>query len=513
VTTEDGSDSASTTAEFLPPIRTGETPEVPALTIAFHPNMGRIGHTARLTGLLLGRPVTVGRRDPLFRGGGTEGESPLSAGHISREPFALQPTRDGLLLRPGQAPLRIDGHDTSGEVRLSDERVKHGVVVTLADRVVLLLQTVGPPGPGAAAPELVGRAATMLALQDQLAKVADTDTPILIRGESGVGKELVAQAIHTLARRPGPILAVNMATIPASTAASELFGHMRGAFTGADREHKGLFERAHGGTVFLDEVGATPYDVQAMLLRVLETSQLYRLGGTRPVTVDVRVVAATDAALEAAVEAGDFRRPLLHRLARFVLTVPALRDRREDIPRLWGHFLRDELDKLGEGHRLAPAGKGEHPWHPAWLMERLLLWSWPGNVRELRNMASQLALASRGEDRAATEAIAPRLEPAEGHARSVAPVELTEDTALEALRATGFSVAAASRRLGVPNATLHDLIRRSTRIRRAGDLSREEIMAALEAADGDARHAAHSLEVSERGLRLRMKALSIPPVR
>ena len=190
------------------------------------------------------------------------------------------------------------------------------------------------------------------------ARAAASRATILIRGESGTGKELLARAIHYASpRRRGPLVAVNVAALPETLLESELFGHERGAFTGADREHRGRFELADGGTLFLDEIGDLPRGTQVKLLRVLQEQAFERLGGTRPIKVDVRVVAATHRDLEAMVRAGEFREDLFYRLNVVAITLPPLRERREDIPLLVDHFLRRFADEGKAAQRL-PRGDG-----------------------------------------------------------------------------------------------------------------------------------------------------------
>ncbi len=220
---------------------------------------------------------------------------------------------------------------------------------------------------------IVGEAAATVALRDLVARVAPSEATVLIRGESGTGKEVVARAIHDLsARAEGPFVAVNCAAIPETLLESELFGHRKGAFTGADQDREGLFEAAAGGTLFLDEIGEAGAGVQAKLLRVLEERRLNRVGDPREREVDVRVIAATNLPLEEAIRAGGFRADLFYRLAVFPVDVPPLRERLEDLPGLAGFF----LERLGRRDTTLPAAT----------LQRLRTHPWPGNVRELRNL-------------------------------------------------------------------------------------------------------------------------------
>ncbi|MBD3220504.1 response regulator [bacterium] len=220
---------------------------------------------------------------------------------------------------------------------------------------------------------LVGESAATAALRDLVARVAPSEATVLIQGESGTGKEVVARAIHDLsARTEGPFVAVNCAAIAETLLESELFGHRKGAFTGADQDREGLFEAAAGGTLFLDEIGEAGGGVQAKLLRVLEERRLNRVGDPREREVDVRVIAATNRPLEEAIREGGFREDLFYRLAVFPVDVPPLRDRLDDLPQLAGHFLA----RLGRPGATLPAAT----------LQRLRAHPWPGNVRELRNL-------------------------------------------------------------------------------------------------------------------------------
>ncbi len=224
---------------------------------------------------------------------------------------------------------------------------------------------------------MVTGAAVMKDLFAVLERVARTDAPVLVRGETGAGKELVATAIHRLSRRSsGPFRAINCAALPAALLESELFGHVRGAFTGAVRDRQGHFELAHGGTLFLDEVAEIPLELQAKLLRVLESGQITPVGGRSPITVDVRIVSATHRALRREAEAGRFRADLMYRLRVIPVRLPPLRDRGGDIRVLVPRFLA-ELNEHGD-RRI----EGVSPE----AMALLEAWPYPGNVRELRNV-------------------------------------------------------------------------------------------------------------------------------
>ncbi|MBX7187509.1 MAG: sigma-54 dependent transcriptional regulator [Vicinamibacteria bacterium] len=232
---------------------------------------------------------------------------------------------------------------------------------------------------------LVGRTASMLAVYKQIAMAADAATPILIVGETGTGKELVARAIHSFGKVSGrPFEALNCAVVPETLLASELFGHVKGSFTGAVADKKGLFEVANGGTVFLDEIGETTPGLQVSLLRVLQEGEIRPVGGTRTVKVNARVLAATNRDLDLEVAEKRFRQDLFYRLSAFVIRVPPLRERREDIPLLVLAFLRNACARAGRHVELTPAA-----------VDLLSSHSWPGNVRELENTIERLVLTTR----------------------------------------------------------------------------------------------------------------------
>ncbi len=341
-----------------------------------------------------------------------------------------------------------------------------------------------------------------------------------------MGKELVARALHlNSSRSKGPFEAVNMAAIAPSLAASELFGHARGAFSGADRKHAGCFERAHGGTLFLDEVGDTPSDVQPMLLRTLETGEVMGVGASSAQRVDVRVVSATDADLDGGVERGAFRAPLLHRLAGFQIKVPPLRERREDIGRLFYHFVRGELERLGDLPRLT--AESAFPWVPVELVGILARYRWPGNVRQLRNVARQLVIASRGAERMVYERLLPELlpgreerpapspddtappaSPTPVHKSYRSPQEVSEEELVETLRRFQWRLAPAAEALGLSRTAMYHRVEASARVRKAAEIPEAEVRETLAAHPGLA-DAAASLEVSEHALKIRMRALRI----
>jgi len=234
--------------------------------------------------------------------------------------------------------------------------------------------------------QLWGRSSAMQRIYEQVARVSVTAVTVFITGESGTGKEVVARTVHDLSRRRNrPFLAVNCGAISPNLIESEIFGHEKGSFTGADKQHQGFFERAHGGTLFLDEITEMPIELQVKLLRVLETGMFMRVGSTTNHESDVRVIAATNRAPEAAVAAGKLREDLLYRLNVFPIDLPPLRDRLEDIPLLAEHFLQDICHREGHAKRFSPQA-----------IQKLGLHRWPGNVRELRNVVQRAYVMASG---------------------------------------------------------------------------------------------------------------------
>jgi two-component system response regulator AtoC len=301
---------------------------------------------------------------------------------------------------------------------------------------------------------VVGRSEAMLQVYKTAARVASTDATVLIQGESGTGKELVARAIHTASpRASGPFVAVDCGAIAEGVLESELFGHARGAFTGAQVARRGLFEEAHHGTLFLDEIGDIGQNLQARLLRALQEGTIRRVGTNEPIAVDVRIVAATNRDMEAAVKQGSFRADLYYRLHVVSIRIPPLRERREDIPLLAEHFAQKH--GRAEGSAISPEAR-----------EFLIAHEWPGNVRELENViARALALNPSGvvvpEDlpesiRAAISTPAKAPLPDVSDRPSLA--ELERRYASQVLQETGGNKTRAAEILGIDRKTLYRIL-------------------------------------------------------
>lgn len=308
---------------------------------------------------------------------------------------------------------------------------------------------------------IIGDSMAMGRVLEMIDRVGPTKATVLITGESGVGKELVARAVHQRSDRAYmPFVALNCAALTETLLESELFGHERGAFTGASRTHRGKFEEADGGTIFLDEIGETTNGFQTKLLRVLQEGVLVRVGGTETIQVDVRVIAATNKDLERMVDAGEFREDLFYRLQVVPLEIPPLRERREDIPLLASHFVKKACQENGlSARRLSPDA-----------MAALESAEWRGNVRELENTIERAVILTREEEIGVDDLWLPpsdgaRQQPTLRQDLAGLPLgdfvdEMTKQHVLRALEATNWKKQEAADRLGVDRATLYRMIKR-----------------------------------------------------
>lgn len=512
---QDGQDDTrfATTFRGFPAMSAAPSPTVPALVILHHTDLSRIGEMAFLAGPGQAA-VRVCRTEPAFQTPGGELDRPLDDPWLSRKAVALKTLAGGGVQLESEAErigLRVDGEAPSGPVQLTQEQLERGVTLELGERVLLLLHqhtrdARPPPVDG-----LVGNSDAIWDVVRQIDDASRVDVPVLIRGETGVGKELVAAAIHAKsARAAQPWICVNVAAIPSTTAASALFGHARGSFTGADRAHDGYFARADGGTLFLDEIGDASPDVQAMLLRVLESGELQAVGSRTIHRVDVRLISATDADLEAD-GPGGFRAPLLYRLASYEIRVPPLRERREDIGLLFLRFLREQLEELGDTSALRTRPRETPLWIPPRLLARIVAAPWPGNVRQLRTFARRLAIDNRSREVVRLDpALEAQLAVAAPAADKVAPARSprpTDDDIAAALRAHRWELKAAAGALGISRQTLYTRIKKSRTLRLAGDIPDAELTACHEACEGDVGAMSQVLRVSARAIAARLRDL------
>ncbi|WP_269791517.1 sigma-54 dependent transcriptional regulator [Stenotrophomonas sp. Iso1] len=299
---------------------------------------------------------------------------------------------------------------------------------------------------------LLGESDVMLVMRATLRKFAPVDLPVLITGETGTGKEVAAHALHRLSsRHDKPFQAVNCGAIPSTLVQSELFGHERGAFTGATTRRHGLFETAHNGTVFLDEIGDLPLDAQTSLLRVLQEGTIERVGSNQPIHVDVRILAATHVDLERAVDKGSFRRDLYYRLNVLRLSMPPLRSRDGDIELLSRHFLADFRSR----HRIRARGYSSEARHA---MERF---QWPGNVRELLNRVQRAAITAEGELITCLDLELSQDGNGASHGElSHARTHAERETLLSCLQQSRYNVSACARMMKVSRVTIYRMCRK-----------------------------------------------------
>ena len=317
-------------------------------------------------------------------------------------------------------------------------------------------RTVCPADAGASAGGfhgIVGQSAALEQVLRLAETVAATDAAVLIQGETGTGKELIAGLIHRLSGRGGPFVKFNCTAIPAGLLESELFGHERGAFTGAIARRIGRFETAHNGTLLLDEIGDVPLDLQPKLLRVLEEHEFERVGSPQTIPSHVRVIAATNRPLEELVEAGEFRADLFYRLNVFPIDLPPLRERSEDIPLLVRHFVGHHARNVGRRIDVVPSE----------VMETLVRYPWPGNVRELQNVVHRAVILSHGGSLTLPPLEAPVKAALPSGPRAETYEEVLRQRIIEVLRETNGIIAGprgAAARLGLKRSTLQSKIQK-----------------------------------------------------
>lgn len=525
------------TLDFSQPSSKGGERLTIGLTLLCHPDANRVGQISVLFSAELGGSRKLSRLEPEFRHlGQTAGEPPATA-LMSRKALVIRTTAEGR--------IRLEKEDASLQVAVEGELLEQarefdkaalarGLALEIGSAVLVLLHFVATV-PHTAHSSLLGESLAIRRVREEIARVADAPVSVLIRGATGTGKELAARAIHAASTRSaGPFVAVNMAAIPESVASSALFGHARGAFTGAQQASDGYFVAAQGGTLLLDEIGETPRAIQGMLLRAIREGEIQPVGGTQPRPVDVRVLSATDAPLEHLVEAGEFSLALLQRIAGYTLALPLLRERRDDIARLFYAFLRVELRRYGQESKLVTV-EGGQPYVTAALVRTVVSQPYAGNVAELEALVTRLAIASRDRSQLKLDptllgVIAPSGEVAPGplpaahnpnESQPPTPTRasesrpkraaqgVTDAEIVEAMRRARFSADAAARELGVSRAWLFARLESCAGIRMAKQLSEAEVKAMGDAKAWNVAEMAEALEVSHHALRLRMAQLGL----
>lgn len=495
------------------PSRRTSASQLVAITLVAHPDLTRWGDTAMLEERTVVTRHTPAFTDPASR----HAPRAIDVPYVSRRPvIEIEGDYRGVVIRGvhEDAWVVVDGVPLREPRVFGESDLDRGILVELEDQVGLFVSR------REAAPKsydeygLIGIDPSTERLREQVAAVAPLSMSVLLRGETGTGKERVAAAVHAASLRSArEMLAVNIAAVDPSVLASELFGHVRGAFTGASDARRGYFREASGSTLFLDEIGEAGAEVQRSLLRALESHEVIPVGSDRAHPVDARIIAATDADLERDVAEQRFRAPLLHRLAQYEIDVAPLRDRRVDVAVLFAAFVREQLAEM---ERPLPDAAA-----PAWVrsstVRALLEHPWPGNVRELRNVAGAAVVRSLSADHLALPPLERARHTVERPAK-VAPLGGARRTDLGALdpsewvavlEANAWRPEPSAKALGIAKSSLYQLIKAHPDIPSSQDLSREAIESALAEAEGDTHRAAMALRVPQRGLLHRMKKLGM----
>jgi two-component system nitrogen regulation response regulator GlnG len=484
-----------------------------------------MGEYAVLHNLRYQREQELSRHQPEFLAPEASFGAGLAVAHVSRKPLCMQPHADGsltLLRQQYSAPVRVNGDPLHESVTLSAEQIDQGVQLELSDCVLLLLKRLDSSPDRQESHGLLGLSGSIDQVRSRIDKVAGLCEPVLIRGATGTGKELVAQALFATSERvKAPFISVNLAALQPSLAVAELFGAAKGAYTGATQSRQGYFQAADGGTLFLDEVGEASAEVQAMLLRVLETGEILPVGATQVAKVDVRIIAATDADLEKMGAADAFKLPLLHRLSSYQIFLTPLHERGEDIPGLLRHFLLEQWQQLpadAASDGALPVDLNA-PWIEPDLVSRLLNSAWHGNVRQLRNLARQMVIDSRGQQRLRLDPqLAAMLENESDKPAAVAgdkpvapgkrkPSQIGSDELARVLEECRYELQASADALGISRASIYQLIDRHPVLRNTADFQDEELRACYERHQGDLEAMMHALKVSQIGLRRRLRAM------
>ncbi|WP_394779936.1 sigma 54-interacting transcriptional regulator [Undibacterium sp.] len=507
------------------------------LTILWHPEMHRIGEQ------FMGPPavgvVELSRSFPFFHQPG-KGGLPLGDRCIARAPLTIRRTAQDtveIIAAESLMEVQVNGSPLVSSLALSPEQVDRGVVLGLGGVVLVCIHWMRGVPKANAIDGLLGVSSAAITMRDQIRQVAQTDLTVLLLGETGTGKEVAARAIHAASKcSRGPMVAVNMAALNESLAAADLFGAVKGAYTGAQNSRAGLFAEADGGTLFLDEIGDTPVTVQPMLLRVLETGDYRPLGARADQRSSARLIAATDQDLDARA----FNQALLRRLEAFVIHVPALRDRREDMGLLIAHFLQQWTAQSGISVEL-----------PMPFISEMCNDDWPGNVRQLAQVLRRAVMAASAgevpvladfvrtlkvssaarsaqrraapanyaagtEDSAPVAAAAPAVvEPveitpfAEEEARKPRLSELTHEDIVLAMESNGWRISHAAQQLGISRPTMYKLLESHPQIRWAEAIPQDEIRQALEQHAGDLDRCASSLKTPSEALRRQLRVLRL----
>jgi two-component system nitrogen regulation response regulator GlnG len=480
------------------------------LTILWHPELDRIGEQSLGPGL--DGKIEISRFTPLFSAPGGEAGA-LGHRAISRSPLQIRVDAGGaveLVPADSRMTLEVNGAPLSVPLALARHQLDQGVVLGLGAQVFVCLHWMRCLPKPANVPGVLGVGSAAIALRDAITQMAAAQLPVLLLGETGCGKDVAARAIHHLsARRKQPFVAVNMATLSESLAAADLFGAVKGAYTGAQTSRRGWFEEAGDGTLFLDEIGDTPGAVQAMLLRVMESGEYRPLGAATDAVSRARLIAATDQDLDNR----GFNQALRRRMEAFVIRVPALRERREDVGVLARHFLRTY-------------GQRDDCSLPTALVSRICNHNWPGNIRQLAHAMHRIAIDLHGQrtptlDEANSERHAQPTDAAHrGHGATVLsslprhkrkPADVTPQDLVAAMEQGRWQIRSAALHLGISRPSVYKLLQVHPHIRLPAHIPATEIRAALQASAGDLTNCASRLMTPAEALRRHLSLLDRAP--
>ncbi|CAN7378043.1 sigma-54-dependent transcriptional regulator [Duganella sp. LjRoot269] len=480
------------------------------LTILWHPDQARVGQ--QFLGPDGAGEMEVSRFFPLFCQPGKEG-APLEHRCIARAPIGIsRDAADGIRIKPPESrmTLVVDGFTVGEELRgdlyFADHDIARGIVIELGATVLVCMHWIRRLPKANDFPGLLGVSSAVVTLRDQIRLVARTGMHVLLLGETGTGKDVAARSIHgASARARAPLVAVNMATLNESLAAADLFGSVKGAYTGAQTDRQGLFADAGDGTLFLDEIGDTPAAVQPMLLRVLDSAEYRPVGARADVRTHARLICATDQDLAAR----GFNQALRRRMEAFVIRVPPLRERLEDIGILVRYFLQMWMEDHGERIDL-----------PFAFVRELCGDSWPGNIRQLAHVVRRAALAVQAGEvpllanftQPSQTSVERQVEQAGADASPVRRARLTDvdqEAVLQAMHNNGWRVSGAAQELGVSRPSMYKLIEMHPAIRRVEAIDMEELRQALERHAPDIDRCAAALRTPFEPLRRHLRANSL----
>ena len=495
-----------------------------AITIAWHPDSSRIGE--QFIGTTEEGVIEVSRFIPMFRK--TQGDAlPIGHGGVSREAMRIvRDTSDGVTICPPKSRMvvELNGQIIADPIFLSAEQIEAGVILALGRAVYLCVHWMRCLPKDNPVDGLIGVGSSAIMTRDLIRLAAASDASVLLLGETGTGKEVAARGIHQLSKRANHrMVSVNMAALNESLAAADLFGAMKGAYTGAQNARTGFFSEAEGSTLFLDEIGNTPNNIQPMLLRVLETGEYRPLGATRDNKSSARLITATDQDLYHS----SFNHALVRRLESFIIRIPPLRARREDIGLLMIHLLRqNESGTINASHL------------PSSFIDDALNYDWPGNIRQLGNVFKRAILALQmGETPVLANMIeTPKLQSVENAAQlrkiqspqnieealaaaskiaasDTTPIErkklrdLSETDVVNAMEKHAWTIQYAAEDLGISRPSMYKLIEANSQIRRVEQIPADELRSQFDQSAGEVEKCASLLKTPSEALRRHLKGL------